>query len=158
MVEPEAPVRRDAGCGELRMVGVGQRQRAAFIDRRQAAPEQHLATQIEFFRCLVAAIDAADLFERLEMRLVQVEALGLARLAVGRQAEPGKIVADRGDECLVRARLVGIVEPQDEAPAMFARIKPVVQRGADIADMEIAGRRRREAGDDVGVWGHGCAG
>jgi hypothetical protein len=44
---------------------------------------------------------------------------------------------------------VGVVDPQDELAAVFSREKEIVQRGSDIADMEAARRRRREARNDV---------
>ena len=74
-------------------------------------------------------------------------------LLVGSEAEPGEIGADRLGMLLAAALAVGIVEPQDEAAAMLPRPQPVVQRRADIADMEPAGRRRGEAGDDLCVAG-----
>jgi hypothetical protein len=54
--------------------------------------------------------------------------------------QPGKISADRRDMLLTAARRIGIIDPQQEFPASLLGEQPVVQRGADIADMERAGR------------------
>src|SRR3546814_1393276 len=43
---------------------------------------------------------------------------------------------------------VGVVQPQQEPAAALARPQPVVERGTDIADMQVAGGRGGEAGDD----------
>ena len=58
-------------------------------------------------------------------------------------------VEDRVDRRLGRARLVGVLDPQQELAAMVAGEQPVEQGGAGAADMEEAGRRGREAGDDA---------
>ena len=70
-------------------------------------------------------------------------------VAVPVEAEPAHPVEDRVDRRLGRARLVGILDPQQEAAAMVAGVEPVEQGGAGAADMEEAGRRGREAGDDL---------
>ena len=62
---------------------------------------------------------------------------------------------DDGSEGERRALAVGVVETQDESAPLLARPQHVVERGADVADMKPAGRRRREAGDDR--LGLGCA-
>src|SRR3546814_6700603 len=46
-----------------------------------------------------------------------------------------------------------VVDPQQEPPAMLPRPQPIVERGANIADMQGAGRRGSEARGD----GHGRA-
>ena len=74
-------------------------------------------------------------------------------LAVPVEAEPAHAVEDRVDRRLGGAGLVGILDPQQEAAAMVAGVEPVEQGGAGAADMEEAGRRGREAGDDAGGLG-----
>src|SRR5690606_35388934 len=64
------------------------------------------------------------------------------------EPEPRKIGADALDILLFRPLAVGIVDPQHEAPARPARPQPVVERGADVADMQRAGGRGGEAGGD----------
>src|SRR3546814_13713780 len=54
---------------------------------------------------------------------------------------------------LPRPLAVGVVDPQQETPAMPACPQPVVERGADVADMQIAGRR----GGETGREGHSAA-
>ena len=144
VVEAEAPVRGDA-FGDGRVGGL------ALIDRRQAAAEQHLAAEVEFFGGFVAGVDAARRLQPLELALVEGEALGLADGGVGLEAEPGEVGVDRLDERFGRALGVGVVDPQQELAALRQREQGIVERGADIADVEPAGRRRGEAGGD----GHG---
>ena len=148
VVEAEAPVRPDAAGLDRGTRRVAELQRGAIVDRRQPAPEQHLTLEIELLRGLIGGIDAPRRAQFGKALLVQCAALGLAHLAVGGEAEPDEIVADRLREGLGRALGIGIVEAQQETPALFARIQPVVERGADVADMQPPGRRRREAGDD----------
>ena len=76
-------------------------------------------------------------------------------VAVPIEPEPAHPVEDRVDRRLGRARAVGILDPQQELAAVMAREQPVEQRGARAADMQKAGRRRREPGDD---WRGGRAG
>ena len=136
VIEQEAPVRRLARRLFGPMVGLGQAQRGAVIDRRQAAPQQHLALEVQLLRALVAAIDPARRDQPLDFALVKGEAGRLALLAVRLQPQPGQVGADGGNIVLAAARGIGIVDPQQEVPAMLLRQQPVVQRRADIADME----------------------
>ena len=64
------------------------------------------------------------------------------------EAEPAHPVEDRVDRLLGRARLVGVLDPQQELAAVVAGEQPVEQRRARAADVQEAGRRGREAGDD----------
>ena len=146
MVEPETPVRRDAfGLlgGALR---IRQRQRGAVVDRRQPAAQLDLALEIEFLRGLVRGIDAPVGAQFLERRFVGGEAQRLALLTVRFQTQPRKVGADRIDIFLAAALRIGVVDAQDESAAGLAGQHPVVQRGADVADMQAAGRRRGETG------------
>jgi hypothetical protein len=65
------------------------------------------------------------------------------------KAEPGEILPYPLRESLRGALGIGVVQPEDEAPAMLPRPQPIVKRGPDVADVEAPCRRRREAGDDV---------
>ena len=69
-------------------------------------------------------------------------------VAVPVEPEPAHAVEDRVDRRLGRAGAIGILDAQQELAAVMAREQPVEQRGARAADMEEAGRRGREAGDD----------
>jgi hypothetical protein len=75
-------------------------------------------------------------------------------VAVPIEPEPTHPVEDRLDRRLGRARAVGILDAEQELAAMMPREEQVEQRGARAANVEIAGRRRREPGNDVAV---GCA-
>ena len=61
----------------------------------------------------------------------------------------GEIVADRIDIFARLALPVGIVDPKENCASMPPRQQPIVERGADVADMKPAGRRRGKTGDDV---------
>ena len=118
---------------------------------RPALPGGALALLGELFLGHVAAIGGAaaeqlvgDLgVPRPELRLVIF-------VAVPIEAEPAQPVEDRVDRRLGRARLVGVLDPQQVLAAVVAGEQPVEQRGARAADMQEAGGRGREAGDDGG--------
>ena len=99
------------------MIGFGERQRGAIIDRRQAAPQQHLALEIQLLRALITAIDPAFGHQPLEFAFIQVKPGGLAFLAIGDEAKPGQIGAIALDIFLTAARCIGIVDAQQKAPA-----------------------------------------
>ncbi len=148
VVELEPPVRGDA-LGLLgRALRVAQFQRAAIVDRRQTPPEADLALQLEFLLRLVTGIDPPRLAQRVERRLVAGEPVRLPLLAIAREPQPAEIAADRVDEFLAAAFGVGIIDPQQEAAARLLGEHPVVERGADVADMKAPGGRRGEACDD----------
>src|SRR4051794_15948579 len=64
------------------------------------------------------------------------------------EAEPAHAVEDRRNRVIGRARPVGVLDPQQELAATVTGIEPVEQRSARATDMQISGRRGREAGDD----------
>src|SRR6476469_3279529 len=72
-------------------------------------------------------------------------------LAIPIEAEPRQAVEDRLDRRLGRAGAVGVLDAQQVLAAMVLGEQPVEERGAGAADMEVAGRRGGEAGND----GHG---
>ncbi len=150
MVEPEAPMRRDPvrlQCGTL---GVGQLERGTVVDRRQTASSQDLALEIELLRTLIGRIDPPRRAQIVEASFVESEPVRLAYRVVGGEAEPGEIGVDALGEGLGRSRQIGVVQPQQEAPAGLARPQPVMERGADIADMDAPGGRGSETGCDRG--------
>ena len=69
-------------------------------------------------------------------------------VAVPVEAEPAQPVEDRVDRRLGRALAVGVLDAQQHLAAEAAGIEPVEQGRARAADMEEAGGRGREAGDD----------
>jgi hypothetical protein len=139
--QPEPPMRsatfRDRSIGRL-----------AFVDRRQPAAEQDLPAKVQFFRRLVAGVDTIGGLQPLELPFVEIEAVGLPERSVKGQAKPFEIVPDRLVEIESRALAVGVVDAQEEAPAMLLGEEEIMQRRPDIADMEPAGRRWRKAGND----------
>ena len=136
MVEPEPPVRSHALRLQPRPLGIVQRQRRPVVDRRQPAPEQHLAPEVELLRALIGGIDAPRRDQPGKARLVEIEPLGLPHLGVGGQPEPRQVASDRVDEPLLAALRVGVVDAQHEASAGLPRPQPIVQRCADVADVE----------------------
>ena len=79
-----------------------------------------------------------------------IRALKLAdRLAVPIQPQPFEPVENRLDRGLRRALAVGVLDAQQELAAEALGVEPVEQRGARAADVQKAGRRRRETGDDL---------
>ena len=141
MVEPEAPVGRMA----LRHRRIG---RFPLIHRRQPAPEQDLAPDLQLLGGLVAGIDSPGALEPLELALVEVEPLRLPDHLVGIEPQPCEIVANRLVELGGRPLAVGVVDPEDEPPAVLPREQEVVQRRPDVPDVQPPGRRGSEAGDD----------
>ena len=93
VIQLEAPVRLAAPGLQRGTIRIRQRERRAFINWWQPAPEQHLAPQIEFLGRLVTGIDMPCLTQRGEPRFVQIEPAGLAHLGIRRQPQPGQIVA-----------------------------------------------------------------
>ncbi len=75
--------------------------------------------------------------------------LGLKPDQVRIQPEPVEVVADRLVELGPRALPVGVVDAQHEPAAVLPGEQEVVKRGADVADVQPAGRGRREAGRDA---------
>ena len=138
---------------ELRAVLGRQLQRGAVVDRRQAARELALAAAVELVGGLVAGIEPADVAQAVGGGVIEREPLRLPDDEVGHDAEPGEVLRDRIGEFGLRARQVGVVVAQQEAPAMAAREQPVEQRRPGVADMQVAGRRRREADERSGHGG-----
>ena len=138
------PAARSLERGPL---GVGQAQRGAVVDRRSAERLLALAPPVELLRRLVGGIEAALRLERFGGGVIGRHPLRLAAHQVGLDAEPGEILLDRLGVFGLRALEVGVVEAEDERPAMPAGVEPVEQRGAGVADMNAPGRRGRETDD-----------
>ena len=60
------------------------------------------------------------------------------------EPQPAQTLHDARDHLPRRSLGVGVFDAQDEGAAMAAGVEPVEQRRAGAADVEIAGRRRRE--------------
>ncbi len=86
------------------------------------------------------------------------------------EAQPCQAVEDGGDRRVGGALAVGVLDPEQHLAAGVAAIEPVEERRARPADMQEAGRRGGEAGDDgcghrgwehvakAGVLYHRCGG
>src|SRR3954452_18401906 len=64
------------------------------------------------------------------------------------EAEPGEVLDDRRVVFGPAAGVVDILDPQQKQPAGLARRAPALERRADMPQMQITRRARREAGDD----------
>jgi len=128
MAEFEAPVRLSPF-----------RRRLAFglplVDRREAAPEEHLAAKLELLGCLEAGINPARGLQPVEFAFVEVEPLRLANDRIQLEAQPFEVVTDRPVEFLCRALAIGVVDAQDELARMTLRKEEIVQRRPDVADV-----------------------
>ncbi len=141
-----------AGVGDAQAQGAGGEPAvpaAAGVAERLLARLGRLALGVELLGRAVAVVRAAGLHQPRGRRPVQIEALGLAiagrrRPLVPVEAEPPERVDDELDVLVGRARAVGVLDAQDEDAAVVAREQPVEQRRAGAADVQVAGRARRE--------------
>jgi hypothetical protein len=121
VVEQEAPVRVFARSRPLGMVGFGQGQGGAVVDRRQSAREQDLALEIEFLLRFIAAIDASRRDQAFERGFIDCEAGRLAFLGIVIEPEPGEIGVDRLDMLFPAALGIGVVDAQRNAACRLAK-------------------------------------
>ena len=149
----EAHDRLHVGGGLLR-VAVAP---AAVVAHRLAGGLLRSPHLIEFLRRGIAVIGMAlgqHLVRDLGMAGGARELIG--DLAVPRQAEPGEPIQDRRDRRLGRARAVGVLDAQQVLAAVMLGEEPVEQGRSGAADMQVAGGRGGEAGND-GHWPGNCA-
>ncbi len=104
--------------------------------------------KLELLGRFVSGIDPPRGLEPLELAFVEVEPLRLADDLVRDQPEPAEVLANRFVELRGRALAVGVVDPEDEPAAMLPREQEIVQRRADVADVQPPGGRWGEAGND----------
>ena len=107
-----------------------------------------------------AVIGAAALDEQLGVFAVGVAALGLdvgshGAADVGAfvvvESALGQRAVDDVGRALDEAALVGILDAEDEGAARVARNEPGIERGAQVADVHIAGGGGSEARADLAV-------
>ena len=146
-IEPEAPVRPASLGFELRTIRVGQRERGAIVDRRQAPRLLQLAAAVEFALRFVRRIQKAHRPEALGGRLIERDAVGLPHGEMRGDAEPGKVDLDAIGEFSRGALEIRVVETQNEAAASARGDEVVEQRRARIADVDAASGRRSETND-----------
>ena len=146
--QAKAPVGARAAGLQFRAPIRRQAQRGAVVEGRQTA--RHLPfspAAAEFVLGFVARIEAAGGDQRLLRLFVARGAIGLAKRVVPVEAQPGEIGADGVGVFFGRAFAIGIVEAQQERAVVTAGEQPVDERGADVADVQAAGRARCEAAD-----------
>ena len=136
-----------------RLVGVesrGSGRCTSAAVRPRAPPGARASSCLRRAEAVVRAAARDEIARRLA---IELEPLGLpvrrvrpadVRALVPVEAEPAQVVENR---CLGLARRslgVGVLDAQDERAAVAAREQPVEQRRARVADVQLAGRTRRE--------------
>src|SRR5262249_36583144 len=137
--------RLDAGLGVARRAVAA----AAVIEPGAALGARLLAHLREVFLRAMAVIGVAG-GQHLLRHLAMPGGAGklVDGLAVPIAAAPVETGEDRVDRRLGRSLRVSVLDAQQHLAAAPAGIEPVEQRGPSSADVEEAGRGRREAGDD----------
>ena len=84
------------------------------------------------------------------MLAIALETLGLAiarsrRALIPVETEPAERVHDERDVLVGGARTIGVLDAQDERPAVMPRVEPVEQRGARAPDVQMPGRAGGES-------------
>ena len=143
--EPETPMGTPAFGFQRLALRFAQRQRRPVVDRRFAALKPELALQSQLFRRLVAGIEPARDLEIGRRLVVARQARRLGCLLVPNKPQPEEIGLHPGGIGGGRALAVGVIEAQEEAAAVAMRVEPVGERDIGVADMQAAGRARREA-------------
>lgn len=120
-IEAKAPVRTPSLTLQGRALLRGELEGGAVVGRWQAARELALAATVKLVGGLVARIQPAGLAQARGCGLIALQAVRLAHDEVGQDADPGEVLQDRVGILDARALAVGVVEAQDEAPALPGR-------------------------------------
>ena len=144
-VQLEAPMRQLAVGQRPLVLLPGHLQRAAVVDRRALLAELLLALVAQLLLRFEAGVEPAGGLQPLGRRGIERHAVGLAELFIPVEAEPAEILLQRLGIFGLAALGIGVVEAQQHLAAELAGEQPVDQRGAGIADMEVARRRGGEA-------------
>ena len=91
----------------------------ALVDRRQAAPEQHLAAKVQFLRGFVAGVDPAGPLQPFEFALVDFEPLRLAIDRIGNEPSQSRSVTIDATCSSFEAFGIRIVDSRQELPVML---------------------------------------
>ena len=130
---------------------------AAAIEKRPLFLLGRLALGLQFFGRGVVAIGQAGRQQFRHGRLILRQPL---RLIIRRMRaadfgafvpidpQPAEAVQDRGQRRLDIPLLIGVVDPQQELPAMPPGKQPTEQRRAHAADVQISGRTGSKTGAD----------
>ena len=123
---------------------------AAIVAHRLALETRFFAHLFELLDACVTAVGAARAKQLPGDLAMALGAFELAdRLAVPVEPEPFEPVDNRVDGGLSRTLAIGVLDAQQEFSVGVLRVKPVEQSRACAPDMQEAGRRRREAGDNL---------
>src|SRR3546814_9838949 len=123
---------------------------AAVVPDRPSLALRRLAHLGEFLRRTPAAIGMAGLDHPVRDFGVPLHPCELVDdLVVPLEAEPRHAVENRRDRRFGGPRAVRVIAPQAEDAAVLTGEQPIEQCGPRPADMEEAGRRRGESGDDA---------
>ena len=107
---------------------------------------------VEFLGGLIGLVKMTQFLEPRGGLVVGRHPLGLAAHEIRPDFKPFQIRLDRVGVFRPRALEIRVVEAQDERAPAAADQEPVQESGAGVADMDAAGRRRREP--DHGKRGH----
>ena len=137
----------DAG-GRLGRIAVAP---AAVVTHRLALEAGLLAHLLQLSHAGVTAVGAARAKQLLGDLAMALGALKLAdRLAVPIESEPFQPIENRVHRGLRRSLAICVLDAEQERAAEALGVEPVEQSRARASDMQEAGRRGREAGDDGG--------
>ena len=136
---------------ESRPLFGGLLQACTVVNRRSAERSLARPAAFQFIRRFVTRVKQARIFQLLSCCIVVGDPVRLPLLQVRFDPEPVKVSLDGIGIFLLLADEVRVIETQDEPAAHLLGKKPVVERRTDVADVDMAGRRRREANSD----GHG---
>ena len=133
--------------GRHRAAGAG-------VARRPAGREHRAAIGFELLRRAEAVVGVPAGEQLVRVRGVEVQPLGLAVRAAGAadvgplvpvEAEPAQVLEDALLGLLGRSLGVGVLDAEDEGAVVAAREQPVEERGARVADVQLAGGAGRES-------------
>ena len=125
---------------------VGEPRAASIVLERLAARLGVFALLVELRRGAEAAIGLAGVEQTARVGLVPREVRALKHdLLVPDEPEPLEPLEDRPRAFLGAARLVGVLDAQEELAAVFLGEEPVEERRSRAADVEVAGGGRGEA-------------
>ena len=125
-------------------------ERRPVIDRRATGGELGAALELQLLRRLEAFVEPPGRFERPRRSLVRREPVRLPELRIPIESEPVEVLADRIGERVPRPHGIGVIEPQHETTAFLSCEEPVQECCAQIADVQVSGRRRGETCHDHG--------
>ena len=123
---------------------------AAIVAQRLLVRPLFGSHHLKLFRRRVAFVSISAVEKRLCHFCMTRRALGLEHdVPVRFEAKPSHSIKNCVDGSLCRSHLVGIFDTEQKLATMVSREQPIEKRSARTSDMEKAGWRRREAGNDL---------